>query len=115
MEAAILGDYVVFTIVGICLCLGYVIKTSLTFIPKHYIPLIMLTVGTITNVAFHMPHITLEVILAGMVSGLASTGGYEAVHQLIKNSGNHKGTELIEGTDEEEEESSEGEDNHASN
>lgn len=115
MDAVILSDYVVVTIVGICLCLGYVIKTSLRFIPNHYIPLIMLLVGTTANVLFHIPNVTLEIVLAGMVSGLASTGGYELVHQFIKNSGNSKGTELIEGTDEEEEDSGEEEDDHASN
>lgn len=115
MEFALLNQYVVVTIFGICLCLGYVIKTSLKFINKQYIPLIMLVTGTALNVAFHIPHITLEVILAGMVSGLASTGGYEVVHQFIKNSGNSKGAEGIEGAPEDWEASQEEEDNDASN
>lgn len=114
MEAAFLSDYVIVTIVGICVCIGYVIKTSLDFIPNKYIPLIMLAIGTAANVLVHLQSVTLQVVLVGMVSGLASTGGYEAVHQLVKNYGNSKGTDLIEGIDDEEEKSSEGEDDNAS-
>ena len=114
MDAGVFNEYLVATIVGICLCLGYVIKTSLTFIPNKYIPLIMLIVGMMLNIMFHIPHITMDIILAGMVSGLASTGGYEAVHQFVKNYGNGKGTDSVEGVDEEED-SSKGEDDDASN
>ena len=106
MSVVLSNEYVVVTIVGICLCIGYVIKTSLSFIPNRYIPLIMLIIGTLLNIVFHIPKVTLDVILAGMLSGLASTGGYEAVHQFVKNYGNNMGTDFIEGTDEEEEDSS---------
>lgn len=115
MGNVFLDDYVVVTIVGICLCLGYVIKTSLNFIPNKYIPLIMLVVGTSANVFMHIQDITLQVILSGMVSGLASTGGYEAVHQMIKNYGNHMGTDGIEGANDEKEDSSKEDDDNASN
>lgn len=74
----------------------------------------MLAIGTVANVLVHWQSVTLQVVLAGMVSGLASTGGYEAVHQLVKNYGNGKGTDSIEGTDEEEENSSEEDDNASS-
>ena len=83
MGNALLGDYVIVTIVGICLCLGYVIKTSLNFIPNKYIPLIMLVVGTTANVFMHIHDVTLQVVLSGMVSGLASTGGYEVAHYFV--------------------------------
>lgn len=110
MENVLLNDYVVVSIVGICLCLGYVIKTSLNFIPNKYIPLIMLVVGTTANVLIHIQDVTLQVVLSGMVSGLASTGGYEAVHQMIKNYGNQMGTEGIEGADDEEDKFVKGDD-----
>ena len=38
MDLAFLQSFCVPTIVGICLCVGYVIKDSLTFIPNKYIP-----------------------------------------------------------------------------
>lgn len=75
----------------------------------------MLVAGTTANVFVHIQDITLQVVLSGMVSGLASTGGYEAVHQMIKNYGNHMGTEGIEGANDRMENSSEDDDDNAYN
>lgn len=79
MDLSMLNNYLVIVVVGICLCVGYVIKHSLDFIPNKYIPLIMLILGTITNILMNINNINIEVILAGMLSGLASTG----VHQVF--------------------------------
>ena len=68
---------------GICLCVGYVIKNSLDFIPNKYIPAIMLVLGTIINVLMNLSGISAEVILTGMLSGLASTGLYEMFKNFI--------------------------------
>ena len=80
IDLTFLDGYLVLAVVGICLCLGYVIKQSLDFIPNKYIPLIMALLGVIINVwvagAFNP-----EVLLGGMFSGLASTG----LHQAFKN------------------------------
>ena len=43
----------------------------------------MLILGTILNVLANLNSISLEVILCGMVSGLASTGMYEMFKNLI--------------------------------
>lgn len=84
MDLTILNEYLVIVVVGICLCVGYVIKNSLDFIPNKYIPLIMAVLGTTINVLMNFgTGITAEVILAGMLSGLASTGLYEAFKNLI--------------------------------
>ncbi len=79
MDLGFLQNYCIPTIVGICLCIGYVIKSSLDFISNKYIPLIMLILGLSLNI-FINKSITLDIILAGMFSGLASTG----VHQMFK-------------------------------
>lgn len=79
-----LTQYLVLVVVGICLCVGYVIKKSLTFIPNKYIPLIMLVLGLVSNIIINVQTITAEVILAGMLSGLASTGLYETFRNLIE-------------------------------
>ena len=72
-------------IVGICLCIGYVIKNIYTNDKiNKYIPLIMACFGLIMNVCTNLDKITLEVILAGLFSGLASTGTYETFKNLIK-------------------------------
>lgn len=84
MDLAVLNEYLVIVVVGICLCVGYVIKNSLDFIPNKYIPLIMLVLGTITNILINLnTGINAGVILGGMLSGLASTGLHQAFTKLI--------------------------------
>lgn len=84
MDLSMLNEYLVIVVVGICLCVGYVIKNSLDFIPNKYIPLIMLVLGTATNVLINLnTGINASVILAGMLSGLASTGLHQAFTKLI--------------------------------
>ena len=84
MDLSFLSDYLVLVVLGICLCVGYVIKYSLDFIPNKYIPLIMLILGTIINILINLPNISANVILGGMFSGLASTGCYELFRNLIE-------------------------------
>ena len=83
MDITVLLNYVNIVVLGICLCVGFVIKNSLDFIPNKYIPLIMLILGTITNILININGINAEVILGGMVSGLSSTGLYEMFRNLI--------------------------------
>ena len=72
-------------IVGICLCIGYVIKNIYTNDKiNKYIPLIMATLGLILSICSDTKHISLELILTGLFSGLTSTGCYEAFKSLIK-------------------------------
>lgn len=77
----ILSNYIVVVVVAICLCLGYVIKHSLTFIPNKYIPLVMAIVGVLLNIWLCSFALTPEILLGGLASGLAATGAFE----LIKN------------------------------
>ena len=69
-------------VVGVCLCVGYLIKTSLTFIPNKYIPLILALLGIVVNV-INEYNFNVTILLAGMFSGLASTGLYEAFRNLL--------------------------------
>ena len=70
-------------IVVACLCVGFVLKYA---IPNkkvnHFIPLIVMVLGIILNF-WATGIIALETAVAGAVSGLASTGLYEAFSQLI--------------------------------
>ena len=78
-----LKDYMVFAIVGICLCVGYIIKKIIAKdMFDRFIPLIVGVLGAGLNIWINM-QVSAEVILAGLVSGLASTGLYEAFHQFI--------------------------------
>lgn len=83
MDISVLLNYINIIVLGICLCVGYVIKNSLEFIPNKYIPLIMLILGTIVNIVFNIHDVTGEVILVGMMSGLSSTGLYEMFKNLL--------------------------------
>ena len=83
MDLTVLTQYFSIVVVGICLCVGYVIKNSLDFIPNKYIPLIMLILGLVINVLMNLDGINAEVILTGMLSGLASTGLYEMFKSFI--------------------------------
>lgn len=88
MDLTYLNNYINLVVLGICLCLGYVIKKSLTFVNNRYIPLIMLVTGTIINIFMNYPNVDPMIILGGMISGLASTGMYEAMKSLIEKDGN---------------------------
>lgn len=82
MDISVLTQYLSVVVVGICLCIGYIIKNSLDFIPNKYIPLIMGVLGLVINILINLSTgITAETILAGLFSGLASTG----LHELFKN------------------------------
>ena len=84
MDISVLTQYFSIVIVGICLCVGYIIKNSLDFIPNKYIPLIMGVLGLIINILMNLTTgITAEVILVGLFSGLASTGLYEGFKHII--------------------------------
>lgn len=76
-------QYVVAIVLAICLCLGYIIKHSISFIPNKYIPLIMAIAGIILNIWISGWRFTPEILLGGMASGLASTGTYELVRNIF--------------------------------
>lgn len=83
MDLSFLSEFINLGILGICLCIGYVIKTSLDFIPNKYIPLIMLVLGSVLGIVTNLNDLSINVVLTGMVSGLASTGMYEMFKNLI--------------------------------
>ncbi len=83
MDLSVLSQYLSVVVMGICLCVGYVIKNSLDFITNKYIPAIMLVLGTTINILMNLNEINAEVILVGMLSGLASTGLYELFKNFI--------------------------------
>ncbi len=80
-----LNNYIVLVVVAICLCVGYVLKNVVTTDKiNKYIPLIMAVLGILLNLWINTFAFTPEILLGGMISGLASTGLYEAFHQFIK-------------------------------
>ena len=84
IDLSFLTSYAVPVVIGICLCIGYVVKTSLTFIKNKYIPLIMAIVGVLLSIWINL-NVDPNIILCGLFSGLASTGLYEMFRNIINN------------------------------
>lgn len=82
-------DYINLVTLGICLCVGFALKYAKIFekFGNQYIPLSMLILGTIINVVVNIGNINAAVVLGGMISGLASTGLYEMMRNLIDKDG----------------------------
>ena len=83
-----MNNYLVLIVIGICLCVGYVLKNLIpTEKIDRFIPLIMAVLGLALNAWLNGFAITPEVILGGLVSGLASTGMHQAFKQFINKDG----------------------------
>lgn len=83
MDLTFLSKYAIPVIVGICLCLGFIIKYAIkTEKVNRFIPLIMGVLGL--GIAIWIEKsVTPEIVLKGLFSGLASTGLYEAFRNII--------------------------------
>ena len=95
MDWGVLSNYTVIVVMGLCLCVGYVIKNSLDFIKNKYIPLIMAVMGIVLNLinccgeimatkGAELGPLVLQIVLSGAMSGLLSTGVYEAFRGIIE-------------------------------
>ena len=95
MDLGVLSNYTVIVVMGLCLCVGYVIKNSLDFIKNKYIPLIMAVMGIVLNLinccgeimatkGTELGPVVLQIVLSGAMSGLLSTGVYEAFRGIIE-------------------------------
>lgn len=65
-----------------CFAIGFLIKTSLAFIPNDKIPLIVAVAGIFYNSWMNNWDFTPKVFIEGVVSGLASTGSFELIRNL---------------------------------
>lgn len=80
-----LNNYIVLVVVAVCLCVGYVLKNLVpTQKINKFIPLILAALGIFMNLWINEFQITPEIFLGGMLSGLSSTGAYEAFRQFIE-------------------------------
>lgn len=83
IDLSFLSNFAVPLIVGVCLCIGYILKNIVsTDKVNKYIPLIMGVIGLALNIWINTAF-TPEILLGGLISGLASTGLYEAFKNLI--------------------------------
>lgn len=84
LDLSVVSNYLVVAVILVCCCIGYIIKTSLNFIPNKYIPLIMACIGVVLNY-FIAGYFNVNVLLGGMLSGLSSVGLHQAFKNLIEN------------------------------
>ena len=87
MDVTFLTDYAVPIIVGICLCIGYILKNLVpTDKINRYRPPIMGVLAVGLNAWMNLSF-TPQILMGGLFSGLASTGLYEAFKNLINKKG----------------------------
>ena len=80
-------DYSVPVIVGICLCVGFILKNVITTDKiNKFIPLIVTVIGVVVNAWLNAWTVTPDILLSGMFSGLASTGMHQLFKQFIEKS-----------------------------
>lgn len=83
MDLSFISNFAVPIIVGICLCVGYILRHVVkTDVINKYIPVIMGLLGVAVNVWINMSF-TPEILLGGLFSGLSSTGLHQVFKQLI--------------------------------
>jgi Na+-driven multidrug efflux pump len=79
----ILGQYTVAIIVAFCLAVGYILKKWVKDVDNKLIPTAVALIGVFLNIWMNGWTVTPEIILAGIASGLASTGAFELGRNLI--------------------------------
>lgn len=83
MELTFIQEFISPIALVICLAVGYVVKNVVPGeVVNQFIPLIAALLG-VCICAWSAMQITPEVICQGLVSGLASTGMYEAFKNLL--------------------------------
>lgn len=83
MDITFLTEYMVPVIIGLCLCVGYIVKHWVKDINNKIIPTLCAVLGVVVAVWINWGDITPEVILSGLASGLASTGLHQAITQFL--------------------------------
>lgn len=83
MSIDFLKDYFAPVVVGLCLCVGYIVK-KWTPADNKFIPTICAALGVVLNLWANSWTVTPGTVLTGMFSGLASTGLYEALRGIIE-------------------------------
>ena len=83
MDFNVLSEYFVAVVLVACLVVGYIIKSSLNFIPNKFIPTILAAIGAVLNAI--VSGLSVESVVYGAVMGLASTGMHQAFKQFVEN------------------------------
>lgn len=80
-----LNEFMLPVVLGICLCVGYIVKKWISDVDNKYIPTIVAIIGVVLSIWISGWQVTPEVILSGMISGLGSTGMHQLFKQFVEN------------------------------
>ena len=83
MDLSFLSEYFMPVIIGVCLCVGYIVKKWIRDVDNKFIPTINAVLGIALALAMNWGNISVGTVLGGMISGLAATGLHQAFKQLI--------------------------------
>ena len=85
LDLGFLTEFIAPVIVGICLCVGALIKGYIKDVDNKYIPTICAVLGVFLSVWSAGWQISPQILLTGLVSGWASTGLHQTFKQYIQN------------------------------
>lgn len=77
-----LNDFIVLLPCVAALVVGFLVKNTISVIPNKYIPLICGVIGLLVNIWINWSF-SPEILVSGLVSGVAATGMFELVRNLI--------------------------------
>ncbi len=79
----IIKNYIIIPIILVCLIVGYILKNLITTDKiNKFIPLVMAVLGVILSLWVNEWMFTMDVLLGGLASGLASSGAYDGYKGL---------------------------------
>ena len=84
MDLSFLSEYFMPVIIGVCLCVGCIVKKRIRDVDNKFIPTINAVLGIALALAMNWGNISVGTVLGGMISGLAATGLHQAFKQLIE-------------------------------
>lgn len=83
MDLSFITELYMPLIMALCLCVGYILKHWIKDVDNKIIPTVLAVLGGI-GACIVGGNITLELVVGGMLSGLASTGLHQAFRQIIE-------------------------------
>lgn len=82
MDLSFISEMYIPMVIALCLVVGYILKHWIKDVDNKYIPTVLTVLGAVAACVAAMD-VSLELVVAGAVSGLASTGLHQAFKQLI--------------------------------
>ena len=78
-----LGEFYIPIVMAVCLAVGYILKHWISDVDNRIIPTVLAILGA-TCACVNVQEISLQIITAGMITGLASTGVHQMFSQWVE-------------------------------